>query len=404
MTFTSQRRNPPPRTQARQPDPTEADLRELAVVFPRLEAALGSDGAGPSDPGAGGGRGGGSKSAPLLIDLDTNQARTLIESGAQQLAAEVRKLLNMQAPTAVLYRLRAQLRAELRQADAEHAGEIRATAVAVVDAARHLDPADLSPVQRLVIEDALATIIAINARLRPLRELAGRIALIEPQIEHRASTLGVLEAMPAWYAQLRSRHHPLADRIARQTRSWRHAAREALNLQTREQPLGYQCPHHPDEPTELVRDRDEAVLSPAVLAGSHPRWAPPLEWRRAQSVHCPHCKTRWNGAAQLRTLMLMIEQARTEDLVDGMTEAIAAAIDDEHLAVVLYRCNSCGGVSSRDAWAAAWNNARLDAGVELEHAEITGVCPRCGHVHQVDELEQLAGVAVVRPEQENPNA
>lgn len=214
-------RNRAPRP--READQAELDLAELAVLWPRLAAALARDAAGPSAEPTGSTSAVGAGSASVL-NLDVQHVQVEIATGVARVEAEAVRILRLAAA--------------------------------------------------------------------------------------RRDTLVVIEAMPGWYVQLKAREQPLARHIADDAQLWLRQARGVLRLRTREQPLGWLCPHHRDRPTELLRDADEATLDPAVLAGRQPPpGTPPLTWRRAESVHCPRCKQRWSGIAELRVLMRMIEQA-----------------------------------------------------------------------------------------------
>lgn len=208
-------------------DQAQLDLAELAILWPRLAAALARDTAGPSAEPTGSSAAVGAGSAAVL-NLDVQDVQVEIATGVAKIEAEVVRLLR------------------LEQAK-------------------------------------------------------------------RRSTLQVIEAMPDWYAQLRDRTQPLAAHIADDAKVWLRQARSVLRLRTREEPLGWKCPHHRDRPTELRRDADEAQLHAAVLAGRPtPPGHAPLTWKRAESVYCPRCKERWSGIAELRVLMRMIEQANAE--------------------------------------------------------------------------------------------
>lgn len=208
-------------------DQTQLDLAELAVLWPRLEAALGRDGAGPSSESE---RSSGPDplGSPAVINLDVQQARAEIAVGVAEIEAEVERLLKLDR-------------------------------------------------------------------------------------RHR-STQAIIEALPDWYQQLRDRNQPLAKHIADDVIRWSRVARTALRLRTVEYRIGWLCPNHRDRPAELVKDADEATLHPSIIAGREPPGGfPPLTWRYAESVHCPRCKERWAGIAQLRTLMRMIEAANAAD-------------------------------------------------------------------------------------------
>lgn len=278
-----------------EPDTTELELRELIALWPRLEAALARDGAGPSAAPSGGG-GGPAAGSPAVIDLDTERVRTLIALGVHEVEAEAIRILNITPPDKVIARLRAQLVVvQQRRADAR----------AVLLKLRRLD-------RRLTVDEHITAVTAsadVYEARQAIAELQARLA----RVDYRRSTLGVLEKLPLWYAQLRDRDQPLAKNIAKDVQRWRRDARSVLRLQTREQPIGWTCPNHRDAPAELVRDRDEATLDPAVIAGRAPAdGAAPLVWRRAESVHCPTCKTKWVGVEQMRVLMRMIDKAETE--------------------------------------------------------------------------------------------
>jgi hypothetical protein len=75
-------------------DQTVLDLDQLAVLWPRLEAALARDTAGPSAEHGRSGNGGGEGSAAVL-NLDVVQAVVEISTGAQAIAAEVVRILNL---------------------------------------------------------------------------------------------------------------------------------------------------------------------------------------------------------------------------------------------------------------------------------------------------------------------
>jgi hypothetical protein len=279
-----------------EPDTTELELRELIALWPRLEAALARDGAGPSAAPSGGGGGGPAAGSPAVIDLDTERVRTLIALGVHEVEAEAIRILNITPPDKVIARLRAQLVV---------AQQRRNNARAVLLKLRRLD-------RRLTVDEHITAVTASAAvyeARKAIAELTARVA----RVQYRCSTLGVLEKMPTWYALLRDREQPLAEHIAKDVQRWRRDARSVLRLQTREQSIGWTCPNHRDAPAELVRDRDEATLDPAVIAGRRlTDGTAPLVWRRAESVHCPTCKTKWVGVEQMRVLMRMIDKAEAE--------------------------------------------------------------------------------------------
>lgn len=392
------------------PDTCELDLRELAVLWPRLEAALARDGAGPSAAPSGSSsvRAG----SPAVIDLDTERVMTLIELGVHELEAEAIRLLNITPAEKVLAAQRAELASLVDQRRAARAelGLVRTMvtrrrreAIAIRGRAW---PVVATEYEQELAGAAIAAIAKANVESR---RLAVRIA----RVEYRRSVEGVLEQLPVWYARLRDRKQPLAANIAKDVARWRRDARSVLRLRTREVPLGYACPHHRDEPAQLVRDRDEATLDDAILAG---RATGALKWRFAESVHCPHCDTKWVGVEQLRVLMLMIERVELEEY---MTEALNAALDDEHMAIALWRCGECGKTSSRDAWQREWwaERSRRIAGQGIAAEQLAeyqaegtaskyglderDVCPRCKYVHADDEgpgIDEIDGVAVALPD------
>ena len=293
-------------------DDTELDLRELGVLWSRLEEALQRDGVAPT---AGGGGGGGSsgKSAPPPLDLDTQRAMVLIETELRDLEAEAIRILNIRPATAVLAELRRD-RTRLLAASADAALNLmamrghRRTAVSLC----HRDRPHVHGCRHQELARAEAE--ALRAR-NAIRDHDARIR----RVEHRRTVAGLLELLPAWYVQLRDRKQPLARHLGQSTRRCLGHARDALRLQTREERIGWPCPHHRDEPAELVRDRDEARLSESVLAGrAQAVGEAPLTWKRAESVHCPKCKERWAGVEQLRVLMRMIEEAdQARESTDG---------------------------------------------------------------------------------------
>jgi hypothetical protein len=80
--------------------------------------------------------------------------------------------------------------------------------------------------------------------------------------------------------------------------------------------------------------------------------------------------------------------------------------DDPHMRVTLHRCGECEGVSSAEAWTAAWWSERSRRMVDPkwnddDYGPSWGidermVCPRCGYVHADDEcsyVEDVEGVA-----------
>jgi hypothetical protein len=382
-----------------EPDTTELELRELVALWPRLEAALARDGAGPSAAPSGGGGGGPAAGSPAVIDLDTERVRTLIALGVHEVEAEAIRILNITPPDKVIARLRAQLVV---------AQQRRNTARAVLLKLRRLD-------RRLTVDEHITAVTAsadVYEARKAIAELTARVA----RVQYRCSTLGVLEKMPTWYALLRDREQPLAEHIAKDVRRWRRDARSVLRLQTREQSIGWTCPNHRDAPAVLVRDRDEATLDPAVIAGRRlADGTAPLVWRRAETVHCPTCKTKWVGVEQMRILMRMIDRVELEEY---MTEQLTKALEDEHLKILLWLCGECGKASSRDAWSTAlWaerDRRRAGKGIsaeELAEYEAEGstskfgladreVCPRCGFVHADNDgpgIEEVPGVAVALP-------
>lgn len=373
---------------------TELDLAELAVLWPRLETALGRDTAGPSAAPSGGS--GGSNGSPAVIDIDTRDVMTLIEVGVHDLESQAIRLLNITPADRVLTLIRAHIAAhEQRRASS------RAVLIKLRQAVRYRPelPEGLGPkhepltdAHRLAARAAIETIIQANEAIETARRRIERV-------QYRRSTLGVIEALPLWYAQLRDRNQPLAEHITEDARRWRRDARRVLRLRTAETPIGWNCPHHRGEPAELLRDGNEATLSAAVIAGTQPHQAAPLTWRNAESVHCPSCRQKWVGVEQLWALMQMINRVELEEY---MTEQLANALDDQHLATTLLQCTACGGISSTEAWHTAALAERQqqegDQATAEDLAELAAhdVCPRCKQVLDARAVE-VAGVAVALP-------
>lgn len=253
-------------------DQTELDLAELSILWPQLEEALARDAAGPSA--ASTGSGGGGAGSPAVINLDVEQARAELATGIERIAAEAERILNLGRGW-------------------------RPSLKPVRDAEEQLAKA------RLLVERAAAAVDHAKEEAR------------------RRWTQDALDQMGIWYVQLRNRQQPLADHITADVQRWHRVARKALRLRSAEQPLDWRCPHHRDEPTELIREADEAILSDRLLSGRGQRLGDdgkpieaPLTWRRADSVYCPRCKKRWAGMTELRVLMRMIEQADAGGTVD----------------------------------------------------------------------------------------
>lgn len=292
------------------PAPTQPTLgdqvRELIALWPRLEAGLARDGAGPSAAPSGSGGAGGNGS-PAVADLDTVSIIARIERGVRELEGEALALLSLPSPKETAAALAAS--GERITARRRHHAAMLDGLQSHVRAQRDLvDAGDVAP-------DDLNDLLD---RARPrgqqlLAALAAGDAAIARHsdrtidINARATVVGTLAQLPVWHELLAAREQPLAQHIADDVHRWRRQARAALGLSTRDVALGYTCPHHRDQPAELILDRDEAHLSDDLL--EHGRGA--LVWRYAQSVHCPHCKKSWTGLADLRALMREIDAAET---------------------------------------------------------------------------------------------
>lgn len=101
-----------------------------------------------------------------------------------------------------------------------------------------------------------------------------------------------------------------AQTLPQQAASWLHLARAAVGLSVPGHDLEQYCPLHPNRPTGLRVDGDQATLAAEILSGRWPAAsAAKLTWRHGQAVHCPHCRARWSGPAALVVLGNLIDEA-----------------------------------------------------------------------------------------------
>lgn len=304
---------------AYEPDTTELELAELSVLWPRLEEAVARDTAGPSAAPSGGGSG--SRHSRSVIDVDTEDVRVIIATGVRRVEVETVRLLNITPAWRAVAGLRAQI-----QAHAQRRATAKATAQRI---AGRTQGRRATVDEHVSVLDAVLTVVHADAAIE---SLLGRVA----RVQYRNSTAGVVELLPTWYAAMRDRELPYAQKVADEVRRWHRDARRVLGLRTREVSIGWHCPHHRDAPATLVRPADEAVLSPAITAGSHPRSDPPLRWRRYEKAFCPGCGQSWSGVEQLRVLMRMIDQVEEDEAmrveVLAVVRTMAAENADEHSA------------------------------------------------------------------------
>lgn len=121
---------------------------------------------------------------------------------------------------------------------------------------------------------------AIDVRLT----LASKVVQIGPP-----TTLQHIRSMPSLYAQLvAKRDDKTAVWLAARVAYWTKVARQAIRLEERPRPIGFDCPYHRDEPSALLLLGWTGRLRLDKKSADDP-----ITWRFDDTVECRSCKSRW---------------------------------------------------------------------------------------------------------------